>query len=44
MLSEITVLLMTAYVLLSLTCLGFLIDQRYGSFILFYFIYYLLFI
>ncbi|XDV32036.1 hypothetical protein PO909_002938, partial [Leuciscus waleckii] len=28
MLSEITVLLLTAYVLLSLTCLGFLIDQR----------------
>lgn len=37
---------MTAYVLLSLTCLGFLIDQRYGSyFILFYFcFFYLLFI
>ncbi|KAG1952260.1 alkylglycerol monooxygenase [Pimephales promelas] len=28
MLSEMTVLLLTAYVLLSLTCLGFLIDQR----------------
>ncbi|XP_051962600.1 LOW QUALITY PROTEIN: alkylglycerol monooxygenase [Xyrauchen texanus] len=27
-LSEMTVLLMTAYVLLSLTCLGFIIDQR----------------